>query len=196
DFRVLFLTVSATMENRGGITDGEFVSDKNRGTAPLNASAAFASYGSTGGMSLPTEVTAPLSNNNKVNKSTLVKSSLPDTNINTTNDDGISGISNAQTEGNDDAIVFNIDLNVLNIAEIFGVPFKTFADIEDLMNGIEMGKHEAIWSGMTEERRKDVMDYVYTTWKRLTEENPSVANNVEKTTMDTSNDDTLHMDPI
>ncbi|GJU00852.1 hypothetical protein Tco_1111190, partial [Tanacetum coccineum] len=56
------------------------------------------------------------------------------------------------TEGNGDAIVFNIVPNVLNIAEIFGVPFKTFADIEDLMNGIEMGNHEAVWSIMTEDR--------------------------------------------
>ncbi|GJT24124.1 zinc knuckle CX2CX4HX4C containing protein [Tanacetum coccineum] len=47
------------------------------------------------------------------------------------------------TEDNGDAIIFNIVPNVLNIAQIFGVPFKTFADIEDLMNGIEMGKHEA-----------------------------------------------------
>nr|GEV35054.1 hypothetical protein [Tanacetum cinerariifolium] len=147
-------------------------------------------------MSLPTEVTAPLSNNNKVNKSTIVKSSLTNTNINTTNGDGISGISNAQTEGNNDAIVFNSVPNVLNIAEIFGVLFKTFTDIKDLMNGIEMGKHEAIWSGMTKERRKDVMDSMYTTWKRLTKENLSVASNVGNTTMDTSNDDTLHVDPI
>ncbi|GJZ31773.1 hypothetical protein Tco_0576820 [Tanacetum coccineum] len=195
-FRVSFLTVSATMENRGGITDGEFVLDKNKGTASLNASTAFASYGSTGGMSLPTEVTAPLSNNNEVNKSTIVKSSLTDTNINTTYGAGISGTSNAQIEGNNDVIVFNIVLNVLNIVENFDVPFKIFADNEDLMNGIEMGKHEVIWPGMTEERCKDVMDSMYITWKRLTEENLSVASSVGNTTMDTSNDDTLHVDPI
>nr|GEY66601.1 hypothetical protein [Tanacetum cinerariifolium] len=41
-----------------------------------------------------------------------------------------------------DVVIFNIVLNVLNVAKIFGVPFKTLADIEDLMNGIEMGKHE------------------------------------------------------
>nr|GEY75038.1 hypothetical protein [Tanacetum cinerariifolium] len=147
-------------------------------------------------MSLPTEVTAPLSNNNKVNKSTIVKSSLTNTNINTANGDGISGILDAQTEGNNDVIVFNIVPNVLNIAEILCVIFKTFTYIKDLMNGIEMGKHEAIWSGMTKERRKDVMDSMYTTWKRLTKENLSVASNVGNTTMDTSNDDTLHVDPI
>ncbi|GKD41321.1 hypothetical protein Tco_1261528, partial [Tanacetum coccineum] len=62
------------------------------------------------------------------------------------------------------------------------------------MNGIEMGKHEAVWSGMTEERHKDVMDSMFTTWKRLTDENPSVASNVENTAMDTINEDTLHMD--
>ncbi|GJV40657.1 hypothetical protein Tco_1419097 [Tanacetum coccineum] len=78
------------------------------------------------------------------------------------------------TECDGDAIVFNIVPDVLNIAEIFGVPFKTFADIEDLMNGIEMGKREAIWSTLTEERRKDVMDSMFTTWKRLMDENPSV----------------------
>ncbi|GJU11994.1 zinc knuckle CX2CX4HX4C containing protein [Tanacetum coccineum] len=82
------------------------------------------------------------------------------------------------TEGNDDAIVFNIVPNVLNIAKIFGVLFKTFADIEDLMNGLETGKHEDVWSGMTEERRKEVMDSMFTTWKRLMDENPSVASNV------------------
>nr|GEW95015.1 hypothetical protein [Tanacetum cinerariifolium] len=98
------------------------------------------------------------------------------------------------TDGNGDAIVFNIVPNVLNIAEIFGDPFKTFVDIKDLMNEIEMGKHEAVWSGMTEERRKDVMDSVFTTLKRLTEENPSVASNVGNTVMDTINEDTLHVD--
>ncbi|GJR65649.1 hypothetical protein Tco_0011714 [Tanacetum coccineum] len=82
------------------------------------------------------------------------------------------------TEGNDDAIVFNIVPNVLNIAKIFGVLFKTFADIEDLMNGLETGKHEDVWSGMTEETRKEVMDSMFTTWKRLMDENPSVASNV------------------
>nr|GEU89451.1 zinc knuckle CX2CX4HX4C [Tanacetum cinerariifolium] len=48
----------------------------------------------------------------------------------------------------------------------------------DLMNGLEIGKHEAIWSTMTKERRKDVMDIMFTTWKRLMDENPSVASNV------------------
>ncbi|GKE64439.1 hypothetical protein Tco_1518600 [Tanacetum coccineum] len=67
------------------------------------------------------------------------------------------------TKGNGDAIVFNIVPNVLNIAEIFGVPFKTFADIEDLMNGLEMGKHKAVWSGMTKDKCKDVMDSIFTT---------------------------------
>ncbi|GKC30229.1 hypothetical protein Tco_1037523, partial [Tanacetum coccineum] len=88
----------------------------------------------------------------------------------------------------------NIVSDVLNVAEILGVPFKTFADIKDLMNGIEMGKHEAVWSGMTEEMCKDVMDYMFTMWKRLMDENPSVASNVRNTAMDTSNDDTLHVD--
>ncbi|GJU97857.1 hypothetical protein Tco_1327128 [Tanacetum coccineum] len=82
------------------------------------------------------------------------------------------------TEGNCDAVVFNIVPNVLNVAEIFGVPFETFADIEDLMNGIEIGKHEVLWSGMTNERRKDFIDYMFTTWKRLMDENFSVASNV------------------
>ncbi|GJU22488.1 hypothetical protein Tco_1155830 [Tanacetum coccineum] len=76
------------------------------------------------------------------------------------------------TKGNGDAIVFNIVPNVLNIAKIFGVPFKTFVDIEDLMNGLKMGKHK----------------------KRLTDENPSVASNVRNMTMDTINEDTLHVD--
>ncbi|GJW03882.1 zinc knuckle CX2CX4HX4C containing protein, partial [Tanacetum coccineum] len=82
------------------------------------------------------------------------------------------------TEGNDDAIVFNIVSKVLNIAKIFGVLFKTFADIEDLMNGLETGKHKDVWSGMTKERHKEVMDSMFTTWKRLMDENPSVASNV------------------
>ncbi|GJS48415.1 hypothetical protein Tco_0598536 [Tanacetum coccineum] len=93
-----------------------------------------------------------------------------------------------------DAIVFNIVPNVLNVAKIFGVPFKTFADIEDLLNGIENGKHEAVWSRMTEEMRKDVIDSMFTTWKRLMDENPSVASNVGNKAMDTFNDDTLHVD--
>nr|GEW05210.1 zinc knuckle CX2CX4HX4C [Tanacetum cinerariifolium] len=84
-------------------------------------------------------------------------------------------------EGNGDAIVFNIISNVLNIDKNFDVPFKTFTDIEDLMNGIEMGKHEAVWSTMTEDRRKDVMDSMFTKWKRLMDENPSVASNMGNT---------------
>ncbi|GKD03672.1 hypothetical protein Tco_1178646 [Tanacetum coccineum] len=85
------------------------------------------------------------------------------------------------TECDGDAIVFNIVPDVLNIAEIFGVPFKTFTDIEDLMNGIEMAKREAIWSTLTEERRKDVMDSMFNTWKRLMDENPSVTSKVGNT---------------
>ncbi|GJS18801.1 hypothetical protein Tco_0413273 [Tanacetum coccineum] len=77
------------------------------------------------------------------------------------------------TDGNCDAVVFNIVPNVLNIAKNFDVPFKTFTDIEDLMNGIEMGKHEAVW---------------------FTDENPSFARNVENTAIDTINEDTLHVD--
>nr|GFA56828.1 hypothetical protein [Tanacetum cinerariifolium] len=96
------------------------------------------------------------------------------------------------TEGNDDAIVFNTVLNVLYIAKIFGVPFITFADIEDLINGLEMGKHTAVWLGMTDEMRKDVMDSMYTTLKRITDENPSVARNVGNMTMDTVNP----LDPV
>ncbi|GJZ90262.1 zinc knuckle CX2CX4HX4C containing protein [Tanacetum coccineum] len=69
-----------------------------------------------------------------------------------------------------DASVFNIVPNALTLAKIFCVPFKTCADIVHLMNGIEKGKHEAVWSGMTEERRNDVMDSMFTTWKRLTDE--------------------------
>ncbi|GJY59195.1 hypothetical protein Tco_0459087 [Tanacetum coccineum] len=45
------------------------------------------------------------------------------------------------------------------------------------MNRLEMGKHKAVWSGMTDEMCKDVMDSVYTTWKRRTDENPSVTSN-------------------
>ncbi|GKC46603.1 zinc knuckle CX2CX4HX4C containing protein [Tanacetum coccineum] len=85
------------------------------------------------------------------------------------------------TDGNGNAIVFNIVSNVLIIAEIFRVPFKTFADIEDLINGIEMGKHEAVWSNLTEEKLKGVMDSMFTTWKRLMDENPSVASKVGNT---------------
>nr|GFB25294.1 hypothetical protein [Tanacetum cinerariifolium] len=81
---------------------------------------------------------------------------------------------------------------VLYIAKIFGVPFITFADIKDLMNGLEMGKHTAVWLGMTDEMRKDVMDSMYTTLKRITDENPSVARNVGNMTMDTVNP----LDPV
>nr|GEZ68352.1 hypothetical protein [Tanacetum cinerariifolium] len=41
---------------------------------------------------------------------------------------------------NGDAIVFNIVPNVLNIAKTFGVPFKTFTGIKDLINGLEIEK--------------------------------------------------------
>ncbi|GJY28158.1 hypothetical protein Tco_0403925, partial [Tanacetum coccineum] len=100
------------------------------------------------------------------------------------------------SEGNGDAIVFNIVPNVLNIAEIFGVPLKTFADIKDLMNGIEMGKHEAVWSTMTEDRRKDVMDSMFTMWKRLMDENPSVAINVGNTVHVDKTSASSHESPI
>nr|GFB36281.1 hypothetical protein [Tanacetum cinerariifolium] len=45
----------------------------------------------------------------------------------------------------------------------------------------------AVWLGMTDEMRKDVMDSMYTTLKRITDENPSVARNVGNMTMDTVN---------
>ncbi|GJS82429.1 hypothetical protein Tco_0748970 [Tanacetum coccineum] len=38
------------------------------------------------------------------------------------------------------------------------------------------------------------MDSMFTTWKRLTDENPSVASNEGNTAMNTINEDTLHVD--
>ncbi|GJT64357.1 hypothetical protein Tco_1015837 [Tanacetum coccineum] len=74
---------------------------------------------------------------------------------------------------------------VPNLAEIFGVPFNTLADIENLMNDIEMGKHEGVWSVMTCEQYQDIMA-----------ENPSELNDktVGNTAEVTTNDDTTHVD--
>ncbi|GJS32210.1 hypothetical protein Tco_0530592 [Tanacetum coccineum] len=85
---------------------------------------------------------------------------------------------------------------VLGVVEIFGVPFNTLADIENLMNDIEMGKYEVVWSAMTCEQHQDVMDAIFTKWKVLMAENPSELNDktVGNTTEVTTNDDTTHVD--
>ncbi|GJR65602.1 hypothetical protein Tco_0011667 [Tanacetum coccineum] len=44
--------------------------------------------------------------------------------------------------------------NVVNVAELYDVPLKTLEDIDELTKGIEMGKYEAVWSGMTSEKHK------------------------------------------
>nr|GEV58212.1 zinc knuckle CX2CX4HX4C [Tanacetum cinerariifolium] len=76
-----------------------------------------------------------------------------------------TGMEHHSDNSKGDVVAFNTVPNVLNVAEIFGVPFKTLANIEDLMNGIEMGKHEAVY----------------------------VSNKVDNTALGTSNDDTLHV---
>ncbi|GKB32547.1 hypothetical protein Tco_0871948 [Tanacetum coccineum] len=65
---------------------------------------------------------------------------------------------------------------VLNIADIFRVPFNTLADIKNLINDIEMGKHKVEWLAMTCEQHQDVMDAIFTKWKVLMAKNPSELN--------------------
>ncbi|GJU10190.1 hypothetical protein Tco_1132586 [Tanacetum coccineum] len=62
---------------------------------------------------------------------------------------------------------------MVNMAEIFGVPLKTLEDIDKLTKGIEIGKYEAVWSGMTSEKRKVVMDAIFAIWNAFVAANPS-----------------------
>ncbi|GJT98144.1 zinc knuckle CX2CX4HX4C containing protein [Tanacetum coccineum] len=52
----------------------------------------------------------------------------------------------------------------INIAEFFGVPFKTMADFDNLTRDIEMGKYEEFLSQLTEERRDEVMEAIFDYW--------------------------------
>nr|GEU40259.1 hypothetical protein [Tanacetum cinerariifolium] len=177
----------------GESVEESVTSDKSRGIGLLFTSTPFESYISTGSVTKPTGVTAFISSTTTaINSFTPFVSSPTSTHTNPTNVTGIRGFSTVQldmsyasssespiihservvnsdlhpTKGNGDACVFNIVPNMLNIVEIFGVPFNTFVDIKNLMDGIEMGKHE----------------------------NVCVASNVGNMAMDTSNDDTMHVD--
>ncbi|GKC90889.1 hypothetical protein Tco_1151538, partial [Tanacetum coccineum] len=148
-----FFFVSAFMEQRSIVTDGEALP---RGVAQ--------------------RMKTLIGDGARIGSSQVVATTLPSQGSTGVQEQGFNSYL-LPTEGNCDAVVFNIVPNVLNVAEYFSVPFETFADIKDLMNGIDMGKHEVVWPGMTNERNKDFIDYMFTTWKRLMDENFSVASN-------------------
>ncbi|GJR32997.1 hypothetical protein Tco_1109229 [Tanacetum coccineum] len=62
---------------------------------------------------------------------------------------------------------------MVNVAGKFGVPLKTLEDIGKLTKGIELGKYEAVRSGMISEKRKAVMDAIFAMWDVFGAANPS-----------------------
>ncbi|GKA43955.1 hypothetical protein Tco_0736679 [Tanacetum coccineum] len=92
---------------------------------------------------------------------------------------------------------------MVNVAEIFSVPLKTLEDIDKLTKGIELGKYEVVWSRMTSEKSKAVMDAIFAMWYAFVAANPSGtcasslvnSSSLRNMAKDTSNlIDTMHID--
>ncbi|GKC54509.1 hypothetical protein Tco_1077254 [Tanacetum coccineum] len=66
-------------------------------------------------------------------------------------------------------------LGMVNVFEIFGVSIKIFEDIDELFKGIELGKYEALWSGMTSDKCKSVTDALFAMSDAFLAANPSVS---------------------
>ncbi|GJT46781.1 zinc knuckle CX2CX4HX4C containing protein [Tanacetum coccineum] len=87
-------------------------------------------------------------------------------------------------------------LGMVNMAEIFGVPLKTLEDIDKLTKGIELGKYEAVWSGMTSEKCKVVMDAIFAMWGAFVAANPSgtcASGSVNSSSLGSMTKDTLDL---
>ncbi|GKB48917.1 hypothetical protein Tco_0899670 [Tanacetum coccineum] len=61
------------------------------------------------------------------------------------------------------------------VAELFGVSLKSYKDIDDFTKGIELGKYP-VWSELTREKRKEVLDTIGDIWDGLVEESVTRAN--------------------
>ncbi|GKC53666.1 hypothetical protein Tco_1076411 [Tanacetum coccineum] len=61
------------------------------------------------------------------------------------------------------------------IAELFGVLLKTCKDIDDFTKGLELGKY-AVWSELSRDKRKEVLDTICNMWDALVAEKPNVMN--------------------
>ncbi|GJZ30442.1 hypothetical protein Tco_0575489 [Tanacetum coccineum] len=61
------------------------------------------------------------------------------------------------------------------VAELFGVSLKSYKDIDDFTKGIELGKYP-LWSKLTKEKRKEVLDTIGDIWDALVEESVTRAN--------------------
>ncbi|GKA70646.1 hypothetical protein Tco_0776785 [Tanacetum coccineum] len=57
------------------------------------------------------------------------------------------------------------DSNVVSVSAIFGVPFSSLNDIDVLTKDIEAGKYEAVFTGMTNDLHKAVMDMIFAKWE-------------------------------
>nr|GEU87601.1 hypothetical protein [Tanacetum cinerariifolium] len=57
----------------------------------------------------------------------------------------------------------------INVAKIFGVSLKTLKDFDNITRAIKLGKHEAVFSRMTEERCNKVMEAIFNYWKLIEE---------------------------
>ncbi|GKA46662.1 hypothetical protein Tco_0739545 [Tanacetum coccineum] len=60
-------------------------------------------------------------------------------------------------------------------AELFGVSLKSYKDIDDFTKGIELGKYP-VWSELTREKCKEVLDTIGDIWDSLVEESVTRAN--------------------
>nr|GEV32544.1 retrovirus-related Pol polyprotein from transposon TNT 1-94 [Tanacetum cinerariifolium] len=56
------------------------------------------------------------------------------------------------------------------VAELFGVYLKSYKDIDDFTKGIKLGKCP-LWSKLTREKRKEVLDTIGDMWDALVDEN-------------------------
>ncbi|GKF81414.1 hypothetical protein Tco_0240016, partial [Tanacetum coccineum] len=78
-----------------------------------------------------------------------------------------------------DIMVFNVKApNIQNhdvVAELFGVSLKSYKDIDDFTKGIELGKYP-VWSELTREKCKEVLDTIGDIWDSLVEESVTRAN--------------------
>ncbi|GJY23017.1 zinc knuckle CX2CX4HX4C containing protein [Tanacetum coccineum] len=91
------------------------------------------------------------------------------------NSDGVETNGSCQGMFNvpSDLNKFDMRTHVDVVAELFGVSLKTPKDIDDFTKGIELGKYK-VWSELTSDKRKEVMDTICAMWDDFVAENPNV----------------------
>ncbi|GJY26628.1 MAPK kinase substrate protein-like protein [Tanacetum coccineum] len=110
------------------------------------------------------------------------------------------GMFNVPSDLNTSGMRTHVDI----VAELFGVSLKTPKDIDDFTKGIELGKYE-VWSELTSDKRKDVMDTIIAMWDAFVAENPNVTSAYSSDSVKTGSlesmakgntnlDDTVHVD--